>query len=148
MAMVAAYAAHRCRDECGRVLKLARQSDHLTASAKEHGTNGAPEPRLFVPKIHLQTASASVKNNRAFKPRSAAVRCRRQAVPSNQQVVGPLYAQHLYSHKHGRYDGRVHTIGLGAPPVPNRDVIEAKTISRSWSRTRASTSAGQLVQKR
>src|SRR5208282_4357227 len=96
------------------ILEVVWQHNTFPRPSVENRTDGAAERHVLPPKLHLQTASAAIKENRAFEPRPLVIPRFCQLVPGNEQIVGPLYPKHLNPDQYRRDHDRVHAVYTNA----------------------------------
>jgi len=112
--MTAADAAHGRRDSVGSILEVVWQHHTFPRPCVENRTDGAAERSIFPPRLHLQAAPAAIKEDRAFQTWPLAIPRFCQVVPSNEQIVRPLYPKHLHPDQYWRDHDRVYAVYTNA----------------------------------
>src|SRR5580658_6838747 len=110
MTMPATDAADGGRDSVSSILEIVWQHHMFSRPRIENRTDGAAECNVLSPRLHLQTAPAPIKEDRAFQAWPLAIPRLCQTVPGNEQIVGPLDPKHLHPDQHRRDDDRMHAV--------------------------------------
>src|SRR5208282_3478888 len=114
MTMTATDAAHgRCYSR-GRILEVVWHGNTFPRSRVENRTDSTAERGVLAPQLHLQAASAAIKEDRAFEPWPLAIARFCQLVPGNEQIVRPLYPEHFHPDQYWCDHDRVYAVYTNA----------------------------------
>jgi hypothetical protein len=91
-------------------LKLQRNRNRFTTASVENGTHTSAKVCVLTPKFHLETATTPVKKDRTHKLRSLRRARSFKMMSRDQQVIGPLYADHFQPYEDRGNCHSVHAI--------------------------------------